>query len=217
MELRWFEPLAFSLLRLLAATRFEAPRAVVPITPSALTPDSAEHSGRHGCAPELKTPDRPERENGAVNARGGVYGSVKPAKRSPRRVVAVALGVLGVVAGALVTHSVVFIVATMDCSGFYDSGPPPPAVASPQGRLCGQYASGVGSTIWTGGFILSLIASVALIILVWRRWSWRLGLPALSLLVVLPMATAWLLDLPSDECRPEVLATHDTWQCTRGY
>ena len=136
--------------------------------------------------------------------------------RSRLRVLPVGLGILGVVLAALVTHFVVYLIASLNCTGFGDSPPGPPALASPQGRLCGHDASLVGSVIWNGGFVLSLIVTVALILLVWRRRSWRLGLPALVLLVVLPLATAWLLNLPSNRCSPEVLASRPQSNCTYG-
>jgi hypothetical protein len=126
------------------------------------------------------------------------------------------LGVLGVALAALVTHFVVFVIASLNCTGFGDSPPGPPALASPQGRLCGHDASLVGSVIWDGGFVLSLIVTIGLILLAWRRWSWRIGLPALALLVVLPLVTAWLLNLPSDECSPEILASQPQSNCTYG-
>jgi hypothetical protein len=128
----------------------------------------------------------------------------------------VVLGVLSVVLAALSTHFVIFVIASLNCTGFGDSPPGPPALSSPQGRLCGHDASLVGSVIWCGGFVLSLILTIALILLAWRRWSWRLGLPALTLLVVLPLATARLLNLPSNECSPEVLASQPQSNCTYG-
>jgi hypothetical protein len=99
------------------------------------------------------------------------------------------------------------VASGLECSGYYD-GPGAPAAGSPQGWLCGQDTSVASDVVWDGAFLLSFIATVALIILAWRRGSWRLGVPALGLLVVMPLATVWLLNLPSDDCSSQELSSH---------
>jgi hypothetical protein len=141
-------------------------------------------------------------------------GQPVPADRRWLRALAIAFGILGVVLCALVTHLFFFVGSSLACSGFYDY-PPAPAAGSPQGWLCGQDPSLAADVIWDGAFFVSLVATVALIVLAWRRGSWRLGLPSLALLVVLPMVTAWLLNLPSDDCTPKAVS-HNPGQCIRG-
>jgi hypothetical protein len=135
--------------------------------------------------------------------------------RRPLRLLGAVVGVGAVVLASFVAHFVVWAVDTLDCSGFQDTPPPPPADASPQAALCGDDPSLAGQVVWYGGFALSAVVTVVLVVLVWRRWSWRVGTPALALLVVLPLLTSWLLDLPSDECTAQARATHPAWQCER--
>jgi len=116
--------------------------------------------------------------------------------------------------GALVTHLFLFFATSLGCSGFYDY-PPAPAAASPQGWLCGQDSSVTASVLWDGASVASSVATVGLIVIAWRRGSWRLGVPALALLVVLPLGTTWLLNLPSDDCSSATLSSHPE-QSTRG-
>ena len=132
------------------------------------------------------------------------------------RTPAAALGMLAVALAALVSHFLAYFYYSMECSvGFDTSSVPPPADASPQGWLCGEHASAWGREIWAWGFVLSLIATVALILLVWRRWSWRVGMPAVALVVLLPLGTAQALSLPSDECSAQARSTHPAWACRR--
>src|SRR5262245_32226245 len=96
-------------------------------------------------------------------------GKPTPSLRRPwLRVLAAVLGIFGVALASLVTHIVVDLIASLSCGGFGDTGPPPPAVASPQGRMCGQYPSVAGEVFWDGGFLLSAIVTVVLIALAWR-------------------------------------------------
>jgi hypothetical protein len=118
---------------------------------------------------------------------------------------------------ALFTHFIVFVYASIDCAvGFDTDSVGPPASASPQGWICSEEAHGLGLIIWWGGFVLSLIATVALIVLAWRRWSVRGGVPALALVIVMPLVTTLALNLPSDNCTAHARSTHPHWACIRG-
>ena len=134
-----------------------------------------------------------------------------------RKWVTFGAGIVVVALCSLFTHFVVFAIASQDCSvGFDTSTVSPPAEASPQGWLCGDQASRWGLVIWVGGFVVSMIVTVGLIVLAWRRWSWRAGVPALALLLLLPLATSWVLNLPSDDCTAKARATHPYGECLRG-
>jgi hypothetical protein len=63
--------------------------------------------------------------------------------------------------------------------------------------------------------VLSLIATVGLIVFAWRRWSWRAGVPSLALVILLPLATSWILNLPSDNCTAKGQAAHPNGECVR--
>ena len=128
-----------------------------------------------------------------------------------------ALGVLVVSLASLLTHFVVGLIATANCAGLGDTQPPPPAAASPQGSMCGSYPSVLGQVTWDGGYLLSAILTIVLIILAWRRGPWSLRVGALALLVLMPLATGWLLALPSDDCSAKARSSHPEWQCTHGY
>jgi hypothetical protein len=73
----------------------------------------------------------------------------------------------------------------------------------------------MGAWIWRGSFAASWILTVVLIVLGWRRWSWRGGIPALLLIFVGPYVTTWAMNLPSDECTAQVRATHPAGDCVR--
>jgi hypothetical protein len=140
----------------------------------------------------------------------------RPERRPwPRRVVS-ALGVGAVALASILTHLLVFVFASQDCTvGFDTSTSPLPADASPQGWLCGEHAATAGHMISYGAFLVSVFATVCLIVLAWRQWSWPVGVPALALVVALPIATAWVLNLPSDECTADARSDHPAWACAR--
>jgi hypothetical protein len=140
----------------------------------------------------------------------------RPSVRPLRRL-AVGAGIVALFLASLYTHFIVFAIRSQDCTvGFDTSTVPPPAEASAQGWLCGEQASTWGQVIWVGGFLLSLTGTVAFIVFAWRRWSWRAGLPALTLVLLSPVATSWVLNLPSDDCTAKTRLAHADGRCVRG-
>lgn len=135
----------------------------------------------------------------------------------PLRWLAVWAGIAAVALASLFTHLLVWAISSQDCTvGFDTSSVSPPAAGSPQGWLCGEQASPWGLVVWDGGFVLSLIVTVGLVVFAWRRWSWRAGVPALALAVLMPLATSWVLNLPPDDCTARAQAALPTWECVRG-
>jgi 4-amino-4-deoxy-L-arabinose transferase-like glycosyltransferase len=137
-----------------------------------------------------------------------------------RRVVRHLTAIVGLVAVAIASLVFAFFLDFADswsCSlGFDTDTVPPPADASPQGLLCGEDATSKGMWIWNGTFLLSIVLTVVLVAVAWRRWSWRAGIPALALIVVLPLSASWLLNRPSDDCTASARATNPAWACLRG-
>jgi hypothetical protein len=137
-------------------------------------------------------------------------------QRRALRHVAASGGLLVVAAASLFVTWFVWFLESWHCSlGMDTDTVPPPAAASPQGWLCGEHAATTGAWIWDGAFLLSVVVTVALVALAWRRWSWRAGIPALALVVILPVTTSWLLNRPSDDCSASARATHPVWACAR--
>ena len=133
------------------------------------------------------------------------------------RTAARAIGAGLITLAALYAHVVTVALATQDCMvGFDTDSEPPPADASPQGWLCANEGWSSGAVVWYGGFAVSLGTTLVLILLAWRRWSWRGGIPALLLIVALPLATAYVLNLPSDDCTANGREASPDWACSRG-
>lgn len=110
-----------------------------------------------------------------------------------------------------------FALTSQACSvGFDTSTVSPPANASPQGWLCSDEASTPGALIWTGGYLVAWVVTVALIVWAWRRWAWRGGLPALVLILIGPYVTTWVMNLPPDDCSAQTRSTHPVGDCSRG-
>lgn len=131
------------------------------------------------------------------------------------RWVGLAIGLAAVTAAALVTHAVPFVWQSQQCSVGFDTGSAPPADASPQGWMCSEYASTLGSALWLGGWLLSVVLTVVVVVIAWRRWRWGAVLVAIAALVLLPGATSILLNLPPDDCTAHARATHPDWACVR--
>lgn len=128
-----------------------------------------------------------------------------------------ATGVFIVTVAASVPHLFVLFFASFDCAAGWDTDSEPLAAsASPQGWLCGSEAPLAGQVVWLGAFALSLVATVVVVVLAWRRASWPGALMALVVLgVAFPVVTALVLNLPSDDCSAHARATHPEWACVR--
>lgn len=133
-----------------------------------------------------------------------------------RRSAAVA-GILSTVVVAAITHLSVLFYASWDCGPGWDTDSEPLAApASPQGWLCSTEAPVAGQVVWFGAFLASLVATVAIVVLAWRRASWPGGLLALVLVsVIAPLITALVLNLAPDDCSSHARATHPKWACAR--
>jgi len=130
---------------------------------------------------------------------------------------AIAAAVIAVALVSFAVYFFAFALTSQQCSvGFDTSTVPPPANASPQGWLCSDEASTPGAVIWTAGYLVAWVVTVALIVWVWRRWTWRAGLPALGLILLGPYVTTWVMSLPSDECSAHAHSTHPAGDCSRG-
>ena len=123
----------------------------------------------------------------------------------------VGTSIAAVVLASLATHLFVFLTTSQDCTVGFDTPRTfsrgrgvAPGVAVRTGRVI------VGLVIWDGGFLLSLVATVGLVVFAWRRWSWPVGVPSLALAILLPVATSLVLNLPADYCTAEARAAHTT-------
>jgi hypothetical protein len=136
--------------------------------------------------------------------------------RSARRT-GVVLGLLALAGASLGLNWFASFLVGWHCSlGMDTDTVPPPAAASPQGWLCGEYASGFADAIFFGAYLIAAVATVVLTVMCWRRWKWRIGFPvAVALLVGLPWAVSILVQLPSDNCTAGARATHPAWACER--
>jgi hypothetical protein len=130
-----------------------------------------------------------------------------------------AISATGTVAVATISLYLYFIASfiwSQDCSvGFDTSNVPPPAPASPQGWLCGSDQSRLATSLWMGAFLASWLLTVVLIVLAWRRWSWRGGIPALLLIIIGPFVTTWALNLPADDCTAHTRSISGQGECVR--
>jgi hypothetical protein len=138
-------------------------------------------------------------------------------KKSPARQAGAVVGLLTLGGASLWLGWIASFLVGWNCSLGMDTNPvPAPASASPQGWLCGEHTSGLALTIFYGAYVLATAATVVLTHLCWRRWTWRVGLPAaVVLLVALPWAATTLIQLPSDDCTAHARATHPAWACER--
>lgn len=118
------------------------------------------------------------------------------------RVLRVVLGVAAAIVAAAVSSFIAMLMFGLGvCAAFDDTGGPFPAGDSPQGRVCGQssYASGLEElAIWS--IPAAGVFAVGLVIVAWRRGSYRLRYLGVVGLFVLPFVPVVPLAVPSDTC-----------------